>query len=145
MENEKLAQGVKELRKENPDYTGKESFNYFLAVHFPDNQLTIIDYNRAVKDLNGLSKDEFIDRVRDNFDVRSIGKEQFKPSKLHEFGMYIDGEWYSLIAKKGTYNDNDPIECLDVTVLSKEILEPILDIKDLRKSTRIEFVGETDP
>ncbi|MCK5703167.1 MAG: DUF1015 domain-containing protein, partial [Cyclobacteriaceae bacterium] len=78
-----------ELRKENPNYTGDESFNYFLAVHFPDNQLTIIDYNRVVKDLNGLSKEEFIDRVKDNFDVRSIGKEQFKPSKLHEFGMYI--------------------------------------------------------
>lgn len=131
----------KELRKENPGYTGKESFNYFLAVHFPDNQLTIIDYNRAVKDLNELSKEEFIDRVKDNFDVRSIGKEQFKPSKLHEFGMYIDGEWFALTAFKGTYDDSDPIGVLDVTILSNQILNPILNIVDLRTDKRIDFVG----
>lgn len=131
----------KELRKENPAYSGNESFNYFLAVHFPDNQLTIIDYNRAVKDLNGHTKEEFIDLLRDKFDVRLIGKEQFKPSKLHEFGMYIDGEWFSLEAFKGAYDDNDPIGVLDVTILSNQILKPLLSIVDLRTDKRIDFIG----
>lgn len=130
-----------ELRKENPGYTGDESFNFFLAVHFPDNQLNIIDYNRVVRDLNGHSKDDFINLLRDNFDVKLIGKEQFKPSKLHEFGMYIDGEWYALSAFKATYDDNDPIGVLDVTILSNQILNPVLNIVDLRRDKRIEFVG----
>lgn len=131
----------KELRAENPSFTGDESFNYFLAVHFPDDQLTIIDYNRVVKDLNGLSKDEFINLLNDNFDVKLVGKEQFKPSKLHEFGMYLDGEWYALAAFKGTYDDSDPIGVLDVTILSNQILKPMLDIVDLRTDKRIDFVG----
>jgi len=131
----------KDLRSENPTYTGDEAFNYFLAVHFPDNQLTIIDYNRAVKDLNGHTKEEFIDLLKDNFDVRLIGKEQFKPSQLHEFGMYLDGEWYALTAFKATYDDSDPIGVLDVTVLSNQILNPILNIVNLRTDKRIDFIG----
>lgn len=131
----------KDLRTENPTYTGDESFNYFLAVHFPDNQLTIIDYNRAVKDLNGHTNEEFIDLLKDNFDVRLIGKEQFKPSNLHEIGMYIDGEWFTLSAFKGTYDNNDPIGVLDVTILSNQILNPILNIVDLRTDKRIDFIG----
>lgn len=131
----------KDLRTENPTYTGKESFNYFLAVHFPDNQLTILDYNRAVKDLNGHTKEEFIELIKDNFDVKHIGKKQFKPSKLHEFGMYIEGDWYALDAFKRTYDDNDPIGVLDVTILSNQILKPILNIIDLRTDKRIDFIG----
>lgn len=131
----------KDLRAENPAYSGDESFNYFLAVHFPDNQLTIIDYNRVVKDLNGHSKEDFLDLLNDNFDVRLFGKDQYKPSSLHEFGMYLDGEWYVLKAFKATYDDNDPIGVLDVTILSNQILNPILNIVDLRRDKRIEFVG----
>ncbi len=130
-----------DLRKENPNYTGKEAFNYFLAVHFPDNQLNIIDYNRVVKDLNGLTKEEFVDQLRKSFDLKLLGKTQAKPSKLHEFGMYLEGVWYALTAKEGTYDDNDPIGVLDVTILSKQILEPILSIVDLRTDKRIDFVG----
>ncbi|MCK5371704.1 MAG: DUF1015 domain-containing protein, partial [Cyclobacteriaceae bacterium] len=116
-------------------------YNYFLAVHFPDNQLNIIDYNRVVKDLNGLSKNEFVVRLKNNFDVEPVGEEQFKPSKLHEFGMYLEGEWYSLKAHEGTYDDGDPIGVLDVTILSNQILGPILNIVDLRTDKRIDFVG----
>ena len=130
-----------ELRKENPNYTGDESFNYFLAVHFPDDQLNIIDYNRVVKDLNGLSVDEFTANLRKNFDVVLIGKEQYKPLKLHEFGMYLEGSWYSLKAHEGTYDDGDPIGVLDVTILSNQILDPVLNIVDLRTDKRIDFVG----
>jgi uncharacterized protein (DUF1015 family) len=130
-----------EKKEQNPKHTGKEEYNFFMAVHFPDNQLNIIDYNRVVKDLNGLSKDEFIQQVGKSFEVEKKGAKTYKPACLHEMSMYIEGDWYSLKAKNGTYNDNDPIECLDVTVLSKTILEPILDIKDLRKSTRIDFIG----
>jgi uncharacterized protein (DUF1015 family) len=131
----------KELRTENLGYTGKEAFNYFLAVHFPDDQLTIIDYNRVVKDLNGHSKQEFIELLKDNFDVKLMGKEQHKPSKLHEFGMYLDGEWYALEAFKDTYDNSDPIGVLDVTILSNQILSPLLNIVDLRTDKRIDFVG----
>ena len=131
----------KDLREKNPNYTGDESYNYFLAVHFPDNQLNIIDYNRVVKDLNGLSKNEFVVRLKNNFDVEPVGEEQFKPSKLHEFGMYLEGEWYSLKAHEGTYDDGDPIGVLDVTILSNQILGPILNIVDLRTDKRIDFVG----
>ncbi len=130
-----------ELRKENPSYSGDESFNYFLAVHFPDNQLTIIDYNRVVKDLNGLSKDDFIAKLKKNFDIDVVGKDQFKPSQLHEFGMYLDGEWYALKAHEGTYDDQNPIGVLDVTILSNQILDPVLNIVDLRTDKRIDFVG----
>lgn len=130
-----------DLRDENKAYTGNEAFNYFLAVHFPDNQLTIIDYNRVVKDLNGNTKEELVDKLRKSFDLKLLGREQAKPGKLHEFGMYIDGVWYALTAHADTYDDSDPIGVLDVTILSKEILEPILGIKDLRTDKRIDFVG----
>ena len=132
---------MEEKKAQNPNHTGKESYNYFMAVHFPDNQLKIIDYNRVVKDLNGYTKDEFVARLAENFEIEKIGKNIYKPSKLHEFSMYLDGEWYKLTAKPGTYDDNDPIDGLDVTILSKMILDPVLDIKDLRTSKRIDFVG----
>jgi uncharacterized protein (DUF1015 family) len=130
-----------EKRKENPNYTGEEEFNYFLAVHFPDNQLKIIDYNRVVKDLNGHSKEEFLHLLEENFRVKEEGAKIYKPSKLHEFSMYLDGKWYSLKAKEGTYDDNDPIGVLDVTILSNLVLDKLLGIKDLRTSKRIDFVG----
>jgi uncharacterized protein (DUF1015 family) len=130
-----------DLRDENKNFTGKEAFNYFLAVHFPDNQLTIIDYNRVVKDLNGNTKEEFVDKLRKSFDLKLLGTTQAKPEKLHEFGMYLEGVWYALTAHTDTYDDNDPIGVLDVTILSKEILAPLLDIKDLRTDKRIDFVG----
>jgi len=131
----------KEKRKANPDYTGDEEFNYFLAVHFPDDQLKIIDYNRTVKDLNGHSKDELLELLAENFDVKEEGSEIYKPAKLHEFSMYLDGKWYSMTAKEGTYDDNDPIGVLDVTILSNLVLDKILGIKDLRTSKRIDFIG----
>lgn len=132
---------MEEKKVQNPNHTGAEAYNYFMAVHFPDNQLKIIDYNRVVKDLNGYSKDEFIAQLAENFDINKEGKNIYKPSKLHEFSMYLDGEWYKLTAKPGTYDDNDPIDQLDVTILSKMILDPVLDIKDLRTSKRIDFIG----
>ena len=131
----------KEKKENNPNHTGDEEYNYFLAVHFPDNQLSIIDYNRVVKDLNGLTKEELISKLSDKFEVENKGTTPYKPASLHNFSMYLDGEWYSLTAKEGTYNDADPIDVLDVTILSKCVLDPILDIKDLRKSKRIDFVG----
>lgn len=130
-----------DLKKENPNHTGNESYNYFLAVHFPDNQLAIMDYNRVVKDLNGHSVDSFIKGLSESFDVQKKGKHAYRPSRLHEFSMYLDGHWYSLTAKKGTYNDNDPIGVLDVTILSARVLEPLLNIRDLRTDKRIDFVG----
>ncbi|MBK7027878.1 MAG: DUF1015 domain-containing protein [Bacteroidales bacterium] len=130
-----------EKKQNNPSHTGKEEYNYFMSVLFPDNQLKIIDYNRLVKDLNGLSTDEFLSKLEDVFIIKHSGKEIYKPSGLHNFSMYLGGEWYSLTAKPGHYNDADPIGILDVTILSNLILEPILDIKDLRTSKRIDFVG----
>jgi len=130
-----------EKRKANPNYSGDEEFNYFLAVHFPDNQLQIIDYNRTVKDLNGHSKEELIQLISENFVIKEEGNKIYKPSKLHEFSMYLDGKWYSMQAKEGTYDDNDPIGVLDVTILSNLVLDKLLDIKDLRTSQRIDFVG----
>ncbi|MCX6279048.1 MAG: DUF1015 family protein [Bacteroidetes bacterium] len=130
-----------EKKQNNPSHTGKEEYNYFLAVHFPDNQLSIIDYNRVVKDLNGLSKEEFMEKLQTVFDIDQKGKQIYKPDALHNFGLYIDGIWYSLTAKAGTFNDSDPIGVLDVTILSVLILDNILDIKDLRTSNRIDFVG----
>lgn len=132
---------AEEFKAKNPNHTGNENYNFFMAVHFPDDQLQIIDYNRVVKDLNGLSSDQFIDKVKENFSITEISESIIKPNKLHDFSMYLNGKWYGLTANNGTYNDNNPIESLDVSVLSTYILEPILDIKDLRTSTRIDFVG----
>ena len=112
-----------------------------MAVCFPANQLTIIDYNRVVKDLNGLSDEEFLKKLSEDFIVEKKGAEIFKPSRLHEFSLYLGGNWYSLVAKPGTYNDNDPIGVLDVTISSNLILDKILGIKDLRSDKRIDFVG----
>jgi uncharacterized protein (DUF1015 family) len=130
-----------EKAQNNPNHTGKEEYNYFLAVHFPDNQLTIIDYNRVVKDLNGYSATDFIEKLNVGFDVVEKGTDIYKPDSLHNFGMYLEGKWYSLTAKSSTYDDNDPIGVLDVTILTNQVLEPLLDIKDLRRSKRIDFVG----
>ena len=130
-----------ERAEQNKNHTGNEEYNFFMAVHFPDTQLKIIDYNRLVKDLNGLSKEDFMNRLVKNFVVQDMGTEIYKPASLHEFSMYIDGHWYKLNAKPGTYNDNDPLEILDVNVLSKYVLNEILGIEDLRTSKRIDFVG----
>jgi uncharacterized protein (DUF1015 family) len=130
-----------EKKNANPNHRGDEEYNYFLAVIFPDNQLKIIDYNRVVKDLNGLTSEQFLEKLREGFVVEEKGTEIYKPEKLHNFSMYLDGKWYSLTAKPGTYDDNDPIGVLDVTILSNLVLDPILDIKDLRTSKRIDFVG----
>ncbi len=130
-----------ERRKNNPGHRGDEEYNYFLAVHFPASQLTIIDYNRVVKDLNGMTAAEFLEELQEGFVLEEKGPEIFKPEKLHTFSMYLEGSWYSLTAKPGTYKDDDPIACLDVTVLSEQVLGPLLNITDLRKSKRIDFVG----
>jgi len=130
-----------EFSAKNPNHTGEEPYNFFMAVHFPDNQLQIIDYNRVVKDLNGLTSEEFTAKVGENFIINKISADVIKPEKLHDFSMYVGGKWYSLTAKEGTYDDNNPIGSLDVSVLSNCILEPILKIKDLRTSKRIDFVG----
>lgn len=130
-----------EKKKNNPNHTGNEEYNFFLAVHFPSNQLTIIDYNRVVKDLNGLSKVEFFEKLEEVFHIEDMGTDIFKPTELHNFSMYIDDRWYSLTAKPGTYNDDDPIGVLDVTILSNLILDKVLNITDLRTSNRIDFVG----
>jgi uncharacterized protein (DUF1015 family) len=130
-----------EKKKNNPDHTGEEEYNFFMAVLFPDNQLTIIDYNRVVKDLNGLSKEEFLAKLNKDFVVEEKGHLELKPEKLHAFTMYLDGKWYAMEAKPGTYNDNDPIGVLDVTILSNLVLDEILGIKNLRTDKRIDFVG----
>lgn len=130
-----------ECMQKNPNHTGNEEYCYFLAVTFPDNQLKIIDYNRVVKDLNGLSEEQMLEALKKNFTVEDKGTEIYTPEKLHNFSMYMGGRWYSLTAKEGTYNDADPIGVLDVTVLSDLVLDKILDIKDLRTSKRIDFVG----
>ena len=130
-----------EKRAQNPNHTGNEEYNYFLAVIFPASQLHVIDYNRVVRDLNGLTPDEFLEKLRESFDVVDMGTEIYKPNKLHNFGMYLNGHWYSLTALPGTYNDNDPIGVLDVTVLSNLVFDKILNLGDLRTSQRIDFVG----
>jgi uncharacterized protein (DUF1015 family) len=130
-----------EKRLQNSNHTGKEEYNYFMAVCFPDNQLTIIDYNRVVKDLNKLTDDEFLAKLSENFEVKKMGAEIYKPNKLHNFSLYLSGNWYALTAKEGTYNDNDPIGVLDVTISSNLILDEIFGIKDLRTDKRIDFVG----
>ena len=130
-----------EKAQQNPNHKGDEEYNYFMAVCFPANQLTIIDYNRVVKDLNGLTPEEFLAAVSKNFIVEEKGTEIYKPNALHNFSLYLDGKWYSLTAKEGTYDDNDPIGVLDVTISSNLILDEILGIKDLRSDQRIDFVG----
>lgn len=130
-----------ECMQNNPAHTGEEEYCYFLAVTFPASQLRIIDYNRVVRDLNGLTKEELLAALEVSFEVEKKGSEVYTPSALHNFAMYIDGEWYSLTAKQGTYDDKDPIGVLDVTVLSNLVLDKILGISDLRTSKRIDFVG----
>lgn len=131
----------KEKREKNHLHRGDEEYNFFLAVHFPDNQLKILDYNRVVRDLNGMTAEQFVEKLRVSFDVKEKGTTTCRPRRLHSFGMYLDGKWYCLKAKKGTYNDADPIGILDVTILTEKVLVPLLDIQDLRRSKRIDFIG----
>ncbi|MDD6210689.1 MAG: DUF1015 domain-containing protein [Bacteroidales bacterium] len=130
-----------EKAKQNPNHKGDEEYNYFLAVCFPDSHLKIIDYNRVVKDLNGLTDEEFLKKLEKNFIVEKKGADIYAPAHLHNFSLYLSGNWYSLTAKEGTYDDNDPIGVLDVTISSNLILDEILGIKDLRSDKRIDFVG----
>lgn len=130
-----------EKQKNNPNHTGDEEYNYFMAVCFQASQLTILDYNRVVKDLNGLSSQQFIDALKQNFDVEDKGEDIYKPNSLHNFSLYLDGKWYSLTAKEDTYDNTDPIGVLDVDISSRLILDNILGIKDLRSDKRIDFVG----
>ena len=130
-----------EKKAQNPHHTGDEEYNYFMAVCFPESQLKIIDYNRVVRDLNGMTPEEFLGRLSEDFDVELKGDDIYHPSGLHNFSMYLGGKWYSLTAKKGRYDDSDPIGVLDVTVLSNLVLDKLLGIKDLRTDKRIDFVG----
>ena len=130
-----------ECKAKNPNHTGEEEYCYFLAVTFPASQLRIIDYNRVVRDLNGLTSAQFLGQLREHFVVEEKGTEEYRPAALHNFAMYLDGRWWSLTAKPGTYDDNDPIGVLDVTVLSNLVLDKVLGIADLRTSKRIDFVG----
>ena len=130
-----------EKQKQNPNHRGDEEYNYFMAVCFQASQLTILDYNRVVKDLNGLSSEQFLDALKKNFEVEDKGTDIYKPAKLHEFSLYLDGHWYALNAKEGTYDNSDPIGVLDVDISSRLILDEILQIGDLRSSNRIDFVG----
>ena len=130
-----------ECKATNPNHTGEEEYCYFLAVTFPESHLKIIDYNRVVKDLNGLSSEQFLAALENDFTVEKVGEQIYTPNALHNFSLYLDGCWYSLTAREGTYDDSDPIGVLDVTVLSNLVLDKILDIKDLRTSKRIDFVG----
>lgn len=129
-------------REENPDYTGEEEFNYFLSVLFPDKDLAIMDYNRVVKDLNGMEPCELIEKIKEKFQVEKLGNDiHFKPDEKHTFGMYVDGAWYKLTAKKGTFDENDPVLSLDVSILQNNLIRPILGIFDPRKDERIDFIG----
>ena len=130
-----------EKRAQNPAHTGEEEYNYFMAVCFPESQLKIIDYNRVVRDLNGLTVSQVIGRLGEDFDIMCMGKDIYRPECLHNFAMYLDGKWYSLTARPGRYDDHDPIGVLDVTILSRLVLDKILGIKDLRTDSRIDFVG----
>ena len=130
-----------EKAKSNPNHRGDEEYNYFLAVAFPASHLKIIDYNRVVKDLNGLTPDRFIERLKENFEVKDMGTDEYRPDAFHNFSLYLDGRWYSLTALPGRYNDSDPIGVLDVTISSDLILRDILGITDLRSDKRIDFVG----
>ncbi len=132
---------IAHLRKaQNPHHTGNEEYNYFLTVLFPANQLNIIDYNRVVKDLNGLESQEFLSKLNEVMEIEK-SENPYKPVKAHEFGMYLEGHWYKLTAKPGTYKEDDPLDVLDVSVLQKNVLDPILGIKDPRTDKRIDFVG----
>ena len=132
----------KKRREENPQYSGTEEFNFFLAVLFPAKTLAIMDYNRVVKDLNGNTKEEFINKIEEKFQVaKTDSKEPFSPKEKHTFGMYLDNEWYVLKAKSGTFNENDPVERLDVSILQSNLLSPILSIGDPRTDKRIDFIG----
>ena len=135
------ARVCEEKMAHNPNHTGKEEYNYFMAVCFPESHLKIIDYNRVVKDLNGLFKEAFLKALEEDFDLEPIRSEAKNPTGLHNFSMYLDGKWYSLTAKAGRYDDSDPIGVLDVTILSNLVLDKILGIKDLRTDKRIDFVG----
>ena len=130
-----------EKARQDPDHDGTEEYNYFMAVCFQASQLTILDYNRVVKDLNGLSSSEFLAALGKNFEVEQKGEAEYRPRRLHEFSLYLDGLWYSLTAKPGTFDDADPIGVLDVDISSRLILDEILGIKDLRSDKRIDFVG----
>ena len=130
-----------ERRLANPHHDGTEEYNYFMAVCFPESQLKILDYNRVVKDLNGLAPTQLIGMLGEDFDVMCMGTEIYRPEALHNFSMYLEGKWYSLTARPGRYDDNDPIGVLDVTILSRLVLDKILGIKDLRTDKRIDFVG----
>ena len=130
-----------EKAKQNPNHRGDEEYNYFMAVAFQASQLTILDYNRVFKDLNGLASEQFLEAIRKNFTVEDRGTEIYKPAHLHEFSLYLDGHWFSLVAKDGTFDNNDPIGVLDVDISSRLILEDILQLGDLRSSKRIDFVG----
>lgn len=135
------AMRVADAMSKRPGHTGSEEYNYFLSVIFPDNMMLILDYNRVVKDLCGRSEEEFIEKIKEKFVVEDISSEQKKPSKLHQFGMYLGGKWYSLFAKPGIYDDKDPVGCLDVTVLQENVLAPLLAINDPRTDERIAFIG----
>ena len=130
-----------EKAKADAQRTGQEEYNFFMAVCFPASQLTVLDYNRVVKDLNGLSSEQFLQRLAEHFVVKDMGVEVYKPTRLHNFSLYLDGHWFSLDAKPGTYDDTDPIGVLDVDISSRLILDEILNIGDLRSSKRIDFVG----
>ncbi len=130
-----------EKKTNNPAHTGEEEYNWFMTVAFPDSQLKIIDYNRVIKDLNGLTPEQLLKALEEDFEVCEKGSDIYKPGRLHEFSMYLQGKWYSLAAKDGRYDDNDPIGVLDVTILSNLVLDKILGIKDLRTDKRIDFVG----
>ncbi len=130
-----------EKAKQNPHHTGKEEYNYFMAVCFQASQLTILDYNRVVKDLNGMTTEQFLKALAEDFEVEDMGTENYRPAKLHEFSLYIDGHWYKLTAREGRYDNNDPIGVLDVDISSRLIIDKLLGIKDLRSDKRIDFVG----
>ena len=130
-----------EKRAHNPHHTGEEEYNYFMAVCFPESQLKIIDYNRVVKDLNGLSPERLVEVLGEDFEVECKGAGFYRPDALHNFSMYLEGKWYSLTARPGRFDDSDPIGVLDVTILSRLVLDKILGIKDLRTDNRIDFVG----
>ena len=129
-------------RNENPQYTGQEEYNFFLSVLFPDKDLYIMDYNRVVKDINGLSSDEYMLKLSEKFEVSSYeGEGSYKPDSKHTYGMFLEGKWYKLTAKEGTYNPNNPVDRLDVSILQNNLLSPILGIKDPRTDKRIDFIG----
>jgi uncharacterized protein (DUF1015 family) len=131
----------KERKEGNPGHRGDEEYNFFMAVIFPDDQLKIFDYNRVVKDLNGMTPAQFLEKLKESFEIKEKGSRTHRPTRLHNFGIYLDGKWYSMTARKGTYSDDDPIGSLDVTILTDKVLLPLLDIQDLRRSKRIDFVG----